>query len=240
MADQKPITGNRQVDEDLSVLFAFVEDDNRLAMAKKAIADESTTLEQLQAAIPIGVLRLCVALLDREQTSALLGSILEEERREVLETAIALSSQHFGGVDRHPAILAELRRELTRRQTEARDDGENTINSVGWEAIWQQDGDKLVPAVRLRLRGEPEKLLVASTMDWDDLAFLIRALCRVLQRHMEVSKPVSEANLLLVVNSEKVGERLGDASEMLQQISELGQAFGIKVAPASEGDGPGD
>ena len=77
-------------------------------------------------------------------------------------------------------------------------------------------------------------------MDWDDLAFLIRALCRVLQRHMEVSKPVSEANLLLVVNSEKVGERLGDASEMLQQISELGQAFGIKVAPASEGDGPGD
>ena len=95
---------------------------------------------------------------------------------------------------------------------------------------------KLAPAARLKLRGHAETVLLASTMDWDDLTFLIRALCRILQRHMEMSKPVSKAELLEVPGSVKIGERLGDASAMLREISELARGFGITVAPALSDD----
>ena len=234
MANQNPITGIPHIDSDIRSLFKFAEDKSNLTTAKKTIEDDSKTLEQLQDTIPAPILKASLSLLDKDTTDAILDTIKEDQRRQAFQQAIDLVSQHFKGLDRHPAIVSELRREIKKREP-TRDDGENTIVGIGWEDIWREEEGKLIPAMRLRLRGKSQKLLLASTVDWEDLTFIIRALCGALKGHMKTSKPVHKAELLQVENSEKIGKQLVGISENLQQICELAEGFGIKAPSEAEG-----
>lgn len=238
MSVQRQITGNDQLDSDLETLFSLVRDEKRLAAAKAAISDQSCSWQKLQESIPPSVFRLASTFLGDESVETQINELDSTDEREVLSNALAQMKAHFNGLEQHPAVADVLRRELARleEKTERPDDGENRVTGVEWDLAWAENDDKVSPLVHVRLRDESDGLILRSTMDWDDIAFLVGAFCRLLSLHMKRSKPIADAELLALPNSEKIAERLSEAVTAIQEIAELGEAYGIRVRSCTVGN----
>lgn len=221
------ITGNQQLDTALTDLFALTDDEERLKAAKKVVEDKQATLDLLTKHLTPSVIQMAASLAG-EDTNEILKGIDNEDVRNTLKRAFKLLQTHFSALPTHPSIVASMRRELE-ELSPARDDGDNTITGIGWEPTYAEHEGKLVPLVSLRLRGELQKLLLISKLDWDDLIFLIDATSDILHVHMRKSLPIAEVGLLSTAGTEKVEERLKSAIESLTQASELGKKLGIFV-----------
>ncbi len=226
MPDQEPITGIEPLDSDLHELFALVDDSRRLAAAKQAVANEDLDIEQLASRVSPGVIQVILALSDDDEVAAIASQVEETPAKAMLQRAARLVREHFPRLYHHPAVVREMRGRMDRPTSDA-EDKEGKINGVYWAPNWQDRGGKLSPAGLLQLRDRANKVLLTSPLDWDDIAFLISALCRQFATHMKKSKPIVEADLLVIPDADKVSLRIEEASQALQEIRKLGGLVGL-------------
>jgi hypothetical protein len=233
MRDRERITGDEEFDSDLHEFLALVEDDQRLAAAKRAVANESLSLQELSSSLPRTAIRVILDLLDADDFSTIAPHVKEEKGRRTLQRAFELAKEHFGRLYGHRAVVREMRRQMA---SGAEDSLEGRISGVGWTANWQDVGGKLAPAGLLRLQDRADKVVLTSPLDWDDLAFLIAALCRHFAAHMEKSKSILDAGLLIIPDAERIAQRIQQASQDMRRIEELGGLLGLAVQQTDSQD----
>lgn len=235
MPEHDKITGIEPIDSDLHDLFALVDDSQRLAAAKQAVANEDLDIKQLASSVSPGVIQVVLALSDDDEVAAIASQVEDAPAKARLQDAARLVREHFPRLYHHPAVVREMRQKMDRPTSDA-EDKEGKINGVYWAPSWQDQSGKLSPAGLLQLRDRANKVLLTSPLDWDDIAFLISALCRQLATHMEKSKPIVHADLLVIPDADKISQRIEEASHALQRIRELGAGIGL-AAPESEREG---
>ncbi|MFP4500938.1 MAG: hypothetical protein ACLFTT_08060 [Candidatus Hydrogenedentota bacterium] len=222
-------SGLKELTADITALLDLVGDEHRLGAAQAAIQNETLSLAELQEFVPANVIRLANVTADPEDLEAIRATLEDSPELQDFVTALDALKTHFAGLDHHPAVVAELRRELARR-SKTREDGENRIAGLSWDPFWADDtNDKLVPGVNVQFRDESENLLLKSRLDWDDLTFLLNALSRILKKHMKRSQFLANEKLLSLPDADSIGERLSSLLVEMQEIQEICGKFGIAV-----------
>jgi len=84
-----------------------------------------------------------------------------------------------------------------------------------------------MPNARVSFRDSNDQLLLDSTLNADNLVFLMRACARIVQRLLESSIPISKANLLSLSDPQRIPKRVYDVREALEIIEEIGRELGI-------------
>jgi hypothetical protein len=223
--DAEKITGFRDVDSSLAELSAIVNDSDRLEQAKEVVRDQAVSFERLQSVLGATVIQLAVALDDEESANSLLQRT-PPEKRQVLEDAISFVKTYLGDLERHPAIVHELKKQANQK-SDKKTDGKNTIFGLGCEPFWSEKGGKFVPSARVSFIDRRGDLLLDSTLDADDIVFLMRTCAQMLRRLFEQSKPLSDAGLLSLSDTEQIPERLSETRSLLEEIVKLGKELGM-------------
>jgi len=232
MPEGKEITGIDQLDQGLTELLALGDDPPRLAAAKAVIADEEASLGKLKSVMNDAVIRISLALSDPENAQALMEQVPESARPSV-EKAIEIVRENLAGIEKHPAIVRKLA-----KRTEHREDLKNRISRVKWEPLWQDNENKLTPTARVSFFDEQGEFVLDSTLDWDDLAFLMRSFARILVRLGQKCEPIAKAGLLDLSDAEQMMTRVAETRSSLDKLVSIASILGVDLSKseASQAD----
>ena len=230
------LTGNSQLDTAFRELQQLAEDPARLDAARAVAVDDRATFEQLQQHIPDGVIHLGIMAVGRD-VDDFCASIKDETAHGQVRHALQLLQSNFPSLGCHPGVVAEMRRELARHmasQDSTEDRGDNRITRVSWDAIWLDRENGLAPAALMRFYDGNGNLLLSSTPNLDDLAFLAVSCCRILDGLLDKSRPAAQAQLLQLDDAASVGKRLRQILDHLEHIRTLGPELGIDVPESGQ------
>jgi hypothetical protein len=222
-------------------LLALGDDPPRLAAAKAVIADEEASPEKLKSAVNAAVIRISLVLSDPETAQALMEQVPESARPSV-EKARDIVKENLAGIEKHPAIVRLMKTELAKR-TGHREDLKNRIVRVKWEPLWQDNKNKLTPTARVSFLDEQDELVLDSTLDWDDLAFLMRSCARILVRLGQKSEPIAKAGLLDLSDAERLRTRIAETRSSLDELVSIASILGVdlsKSAASQAADDPSE
>ena len=113
------------------------------------------------------------------------------------------------------------------------DSGE--LASIG-ELVRDKALSKEVPAVRMGLRERRKKLLLDTTVDWDDVLFLAAGLVTLLAEQFERWESLQEGGQLELPDREEMSEKIGRLEASLKRVKKLAPSYGVKMASAGEQD----
>ena len=74
-----------------------------------------------------------------------------------------------------------------------------------------------------------DKLLLDSSADWDDLAFLVRSLAKILAAQIERALPLAKQNLIDLSGLDHVGARLAEARQFLDDVEAAASKIGLDL-----------
>ena len=99
--------------------------------------------------------------------------------------------------------------------------------TLGWSSDWDSNPPELIPAMRMLFRTRDDRVILDSTMSWDDMAFVIDRLADYLARTMGEGKEL--AGQLNVSVCAHLGKRIQGAQGNISKILEMAEFYGIGV-----------
>ena len=221
-------TGFEELDNDLQTLFEVCES-GKLKAIKEAIADLSLSNEQFEEIVPIAIPRLAYGFLTDEVYQELLKQ-LPKSAVAVVEKAKSLIEKHFPGILEHPVVESWLEEEDLEEETLVRDKL-NTISRITWLETWVrgEEGGKRVPSVRIGFNNEQGKIVLGSTLEWEELSTRATSVTGVFAGMLEDNKQLAEANQLDLSRGKGVAKQIEDMQRHLDEIRDFAPAFGINV-----------
>lgn len=220
-------TGIIELDEDLQELFEVFSKSTKINAVKETISDSSLTAEQFIAVVPPCIVRLSSSLLNKEKYENLLKS-LSENAVSTVEKAKFLVEKHFPNILKHPAIKSLLIDEDKESETLTRD-AFNTIEDITWVRTWQKTRSGLLPTARLGFKNNRGKILLDSTVDWEELGNLIYQLMRVFAKLLEGAKVDIVPEQLDLSDRDRLAREIRYMQELLDKITKFASDCEIKI-----------
>jgi len=224
-------TGNEMLDSDLKELFQ-VAAGPRLQAVHGAIKKRNLSEPDFAKIAPPSVIRVTHALTDPENFKSLLKQC-PVEVHPLLKKAKGLAQKEFSDLPSHPAASRILEKEAEDKKPRL---NYNTISRISWISEWVGKPPKLLPTVRIGLRDRRDELLLDTTVDWDDLLYLIQGLSRILTEHMEESLELGRASLLEIPDKGELSNKIGNTRANLDRLLELAPEFDIEVDSEKESE----
>lgn len=224
-------TGIEELDRDLDAYFALLKSP-RLGDVADLFKDESRSIADIRAVMSDGIIKLLLVLADPISYSVLIKRCNESGKRR-LEDAHKSVKKHFPRIRYHPAIVDFAAQAAG---SDARDDDKeelkfNTISSIGHARFYFGEPPNLLPVLRIAFRNNRGKLLLDSTMDWDDMLFVSKVLANILVDEFKVAMQLKDAEMLTSDKEfrEKIAKHISDLSTYINQLDSLANEIGIKA-----------
>ena len=220
-------TGMKGLDDDLRELFAICEDKEKLNTIKQAIANKDISSEEFSKIVP-KVLITFSFFLTGPQIIFLFDNI-NEEAVGLVKEAKSLIEKHFGNLFEN-----ENAKSMIKKMTEEQQDGgeylaDEVIRRVGYYLVWEGNPPKVIPAVRMALKNEKRKILLKTTLDWDDLSGLLKKLSSIFVELLEKGQLLAELGQLDLSYSQKVAENIEETLGNLQKTKEIMPIYKAKT-----------
>lgn len=228
-------TGFAQLDSDLTDLFAVLEGEV-LPRIKDGLAKNTLTKAELGSLFPRGAFKLSVAL-SSAPNYALIVTGKSKQARGVIDNARDLVSKELKDLLTHPIAVERLRGlESEDAQDEKSPLGENlnSISRTEHAHMWFGTPEALVPAVRIGFISRSRRLLLDSTLQLDDLAFVAVTMVKILAEMMERAEKLARDKRINVGDADKLGDRLRTIEEHLTKAKKLAHVYGIEINGASD------
>jgi hypothetical protein len=221
-------TGFKNLDADLQTVFDL-EKAGRLAAIVRDAANSNLTSEEFSRLVPDGLLRIAFGFSNSEGYARLLPRV-HEAARPTLERAKTLverelkpllsnhlAKDRFEDLTKPAETLTGLAKEL------------RTIAAIQTLKEWSGSPPTLVPGVRLGFLDRNSRLLLDTTLSWDDLFFLIEGLLEVAFDAMDSGRALFQAGQLDFDENDrrKFRERLNSLEASLNKIREVAPVYGI-------------
>jgi hypothetical protein len=232
MAELEVNTGDDALDEDLKLLFEVCATD-RAEDIRKAIVDQKVSDEEFVALVPESLARIAYAL-GNPSVSPALSEAIRPEARPLLERAKALVDEKLRFLVTDPRTLARLQGGISDQPMHPLGENLNVIANISQVTHWWGSPPNLTPAIRIGLINARKRLLLDTTVDWHELAYLISGLTHVLSAAMSAGQELAKLNLVKVDQAEAIAQRIREAQESLDKIKSLGPLYRIELAPPAE------
>lgn len=223
-------TGLKELDADLNELFRICES-KKLANIKKAIANKTLSNDDFRKVVPESLLRLAASL-PYPQFNLLLENV-HEGSIPLIKRAKSLIEEHFGDLFEHKAAKSLLKN-MGKSEGKGESLADKTISGIGYYCSWAGSPPKLIPVVHIGFKNKNGKILFDSTLDWEDLSFLLEALAEVLAGLLDKGKSLAEAKQIDLSDAQKTGERIRKTLEEFEKIKKLAPTYKIKIEGASK------
>jgi hypothetical protein len=159
---------------------------------------------------------------------------LPHRSHRLLYKAKSLLKEYFPTLVTHPAAIAVIRAQP--EEPSSRDEATNDISSLNYIFTWFGPPPRLHPAVRLIFRNADRKILLDSTTEWRNLAFLASTLTGVfailLKNGERLAKEIDLSNV------SDLARRIGEIELNLEIIKKSAPKYGIQLVkgrlPAKE------
>lgn len=233
---QEIITGSIELDEDLQALFELLSESTKVNTVKEAISDSSLTFEQFIDVVSPDIVRLSSSLLTKEKYAKLLKS-LPENAIATVKKAKSMIEKNFGDILNHPAIKSILRDGQRDEKSETETltgDAFNTIEDITWVQTWRKTRSGLLPTARLGLQNNRGKILLDSTLDWEQLSYMIYRLMQVFSNLLENAKAAVELEQLDLSDRDRLAREIRYMQELLDNITKFASYYKIKVEKKSK------
>ncbi len=233
MPELKIETGIEQLDADLRELFAL-SDSGRLGELSSTCATLSDA--EFQESVPDGLLRIVAALANASEFETLLAQLPGSES--VLKQAKQVTDALGAPLLSHPLAprrIVAFKQAAASSSTEPLASSLHVIRSIQHVYTWFGTPPKLVPGVRIAFVNKRHDLLLDTSLDWDDLLFVIDGLLRIAAGSMRDARVLAEQQQLELGDRAKLGRRIATCQESLSEIVELASSCGIQasVTPAT-------
>jgi len=219
-------TGIKMLDSDLAELFKL-EEQGKLSEAKQLLEDLEVTQDKFTSLISMKVARVTIALLDKD-TFVSLKERSAQDSHGLLDKAREIAQTFLAKLPDHPVAKKILVDEAGEEEKDDNKEGKLTLNVISQLAPFSSFfyyREKLIPAVRITFLDRREKKLLESTMDWDDLLFLINGLICIAEAEFEKSIKFFDLDILDIPGKTKIGIWISSIEEHLQKLKELSAPY---------------
>lgn len=225
-------TGIEQLDQDLRAFFDQ-EKKGGLQKARELLENPDADHQKIFDLFDVNVLRVGLALVMEEQYQFLHKSV-QETTRPLLETARKMAQKYLSGLTTYPAIIERIK-QATQDMLKKRPAPRamlNTIRSMThMDSLVPIETERLYPIFRIGLGDESGKLLLDTTMGWDDLLFVVSGFLEILSDSMEKWKPViKNGKMEFVMPVDIIKKRITDTKRFLEQIEGMASDYGIDLS----------
>jgi len=227
MAKRVIQTGIGDLDKDLSLLFKFAEGEEHAALLD-VIKDQAILPKNFLERIPKDLISLCLALASPTNFQFILQKS-NKKSHEILHEAKRLVEKDFIGLLEHPTVLKILQEQNKEKKSPALN--LNVISRVSAVPIWFGK-PPMVPSVRIGLLDKRDKILLDTSLDWQDLAFLIRALTEILADQLDDGLSLFKKKFLDLPFKEKLAEDIQGIEKQLERLKKTAPNFGLTSIPA--------
>jgi hypothetical protein len=222
-------TGSERLDQDLQTLFEL-DKAGRLAAVVKDAADPNLSPEDFAQLVPDSLLRIAFGLSDPEEYASLQSRVPDvarpdlERAKKLAETELKPLLSHQHAPERIRNLLRKSAESLTGLAKELR-----TITAIQSLKVWCGSPPELAPGVRLSFCDRTSRLLLDTTLGWDDLFFLISGLLEVAVDVLNSGRGLFEGGQLDfdATNQRRVAERLESIEASLNKIREMAPTYHI-------------
>lgn len=248
MGANKPKVTRTGIQEDLQAVITLAEG-NGLERVKQLLADPSSSRDELRDVLPKGFLRTAFLLM-HPGLKSFLGD-LPSEIRPFFDRAGHLVTSELPDLFDHPAAQTLLHEELEeavkakkRFQETRQKEGTaglspalHTIASISAMPMWIGSSPNLIPALRVGFSDHDNKLLLDSTLDWDDALFLVASIIDAVERQMDKGRALMSARQALLPPElrKRVERRLRKIQQHLRGIAGLASIYGVESEAVSAG-----
>ena len=229
-------TGNEQLDADLRQLFSLSES-GRLQKLSSTCATLSDA--EFQESVPDRLLRIVAAFAEASEFEELLKLLPESES--ILKRAKAITDEFGPPLLLHPLAtkrVAIIKQAAGDSSTEPLASSLRVIRTIQHVYTWFGTPPKLVPGVRIAFVNKRGNLLLDTSLDWDDLLFVIDGLLRIAAGGMREARALAEQQQLELGDRAKLGRRIATCQESLAEIMTLARSCGIQAGAESSSAKP--
>lgn len=234
MSDTPIDTGSEQLDADLRFLFRIRSDEQTLADVKTALADDSTTSQELCRFLPSSVCGLLTTLRTPSRYEWLLDKVSDNARHHI-EDAKCFADDELADLFKHPAFLeATLGRKTPEAEKETPDS--HTLGSIlrsisGMQHIptWLGPWPRFRPAVRVIFYDDTKEPLLDTTADWDTLLFASSGLLEILADQLKNGQDMVRQIDHEASDKSEMANRISELETALTRIKELAPIYGIEI-----------
>jgi len=227
----KITTGIEQLDKDISILFEL-RDSGKLKEIQKIIEQPELTTEKVFSVIPKEVIRLAVLVSQETNYSQVLEKCSEDGKVQ-LEEARDLLRNYLSQLINDRTIVRKVIDKIIEKTQ--KDEGPflnlNSIISISSiPTLFPTDDGTLLPALRIGLEGKGGKVLLDTTLDWDDVLLVASGFLQALEKDFERWKDSANRGEISVASlSHSIADRLGEIRETFVELENNAAAYGISV-----------
>ncbi len=220
-------TGMRGLDDDLRELFAICEDKEKLSTIKEAIANEDISSEEFSKVVP-EVLVTFSLFLTGPQFILLLDDI-NEEAVDLVKDAKSLIEKHFGNLFENENAKLVLKKITGGQQDGSEFMHDEVIRRVGYYLLWGNEPPTLMPTVQMALKNRKRKILLKSSLDWEDFSLLLRKLSSIFLELLEKGKPLAELGQIDSYDSQEIVKNIEETLGNLQKMKKIMPIYKAKT-----------
>lgn len=230
--DRKDLkTGIKGLDKDLKVLFDICES-KKLVTIKNAIANKKISNDDFAKVVPESLVRLALALTG-PQFNLFLDDVYKNSIP-LVKQAKSLIEKHFGNLFENEAAKSLLKKHTEEPEDKGESLADKVISRVSHYRVWEGNPPELTPAVHIGFKNKKGKILFDSTLDWEDLSFVLEALAEVLAGLLDKGKSLAKDKQIDLSDAQKVGERIRKTLEEFEKIKKLAPTYKIKIEGESK------
>jgi len=229
MEIEKINTGLDSLDEDLRNLFEIASDPKMIESIKQAIDNRDISAQEFVKIVPLALVRL--TLLTNDFFYHAVKTRIKVEAHELVDKARHFIENNFPTIQTHPITQPFIEGAIQKygHGIEQKIFNVNTITQISSIISWFGKPPELIPTVRVSFLDERDRILLDSTMEWDDLIYMIEALTKIAQGLFECGRGLAEMNLLKITNPEKMAGRINNIQGYLNQIKDLFSIYKIEL-----------
>ena len=220
MTSKKINTGIESLDHDLTELFNICSDKSKLKQVKAAIRNHNISSDEFKKLVPDNIITLYV-IFTGPMGQANIESTSTEAQEILLEAKNVLETQ-FDGLLLNPRAKESMQseKETEDKEETLRGDCINRIAGVTYLVSWIGSPPSMVPSLRIGFKNPTGKIMLDSTLDWEDTGVLLDSVSGLLVELLESGKSLAKCKNIDFADFEKLNERIERTDENMQKIKE--------------------
>ena len=236
MSDTKQRTGIEALDRDIDALLAL-RGTEELRKLQAVLNNDNSSINDISTYVPENALNLAFFLSDSEKFQEISKEV-PDEGKQLLQNARKFIVDELSALRVHPAVVDQLFRQVQSKSEEENNRSVIRLNTIAGftpSRLWfQRDDDVFEPILRVGFKDVNNESLLDSTMDWDDLSFVVNALLTYMKKDFERGLPFSKTNDVVIQGKKKIGRRLAAMKVNIEALTAMAAEYKIPAAESTD------
>lgn len=227
-------TGIETLDKDIAFLFNLKP--SKFKTFEKVVSNKAATIKELKDNIPPEIFNLVFHILP-DSTYDTLVRQSPKTGKQLIKKARNLVMTHLADLLYHPAVVEFLVSQVT---TQKNDDEKEKTPSLNLNIIHtispaptlfadKDDPERLTPAVRIGFLDRRRKVLLDTTLDWDDMLFVASVFLKTLASELEKRQSLAKSGILKMYDQKQIRDKIFSVQDSLKKIKKFATIYGINI-----------